>query len=86
MFAIIVYILCALTSGLCAVLLLRGYRKSRARLLLWSGLCFTGLALNNLLLIVDVRFVPSIDLSLLRTFPAVIGISLLVYGLVWESR
>ncbi len=86
MFAIIVYVLCAATSGLCAVLLLRGYAKSRARLLFWSGLCFAGLALNNLLLVIEVRVVPEIDLSLWRTIPALIGISLLVYGLVWETR
>ncbi len=86
MFAIIVYILCALTSGSCAVLLLRGYRKSRARLLFWSGLCFAGLALNNILLVVDVRVVPTIDLSFWRTVPALIGVWLLVYGLVWETR
>lgn len=86
MFAIIVYILCAATSALCAVLLLRGYAKSRARLLFWSGLCFAGFALNNVLLVVDVRVIPSVDLSLWRTIPALIGISLLVYGLVWETR
>lgn len=86
MFAIIVYVLCAVTSGLCAVLLLRGYAKSRARLLFWSGLCFAGLALNNLLLVIDVRVVPELDLSLWRTIPALIGISLLVYGLIWETR
>ena len=86
MFAIVVYILCAATSGLCAVLLLRGYVKSRARLLFWSGLCFVGFALNNVLLIVDVHVVPAIDLSVWRTIPALIGISLLIYGLVWETR
>ena len=86
MFAIIVYVLCAVTSGLCAVLLLRGYAKSRARLRFWSGLCFAGLALNNLLLVIDVRVVPELDLSLWRTIPALIGISLLVYGLIWETR
>ena len=86
MIANVVYILCAATSGLCAVLLLRGYAKSRARLLFWSGLCFIGLALNNVLLIVDVRLMPSVDLSLWRTIPALIGVSLLVYGLVWETR
>ena len=86
MFAIIVYVLCAVTSGLCAVLLLRGYAKSRARLLFWSGLCFAGFALNNLLLVIDVRVVPELDLSLWRTIPALIGISLLVYGLIWETR
>jgi hypothetical protein len=86
MFAVVVYTLCAATSGLCSALLLRGYSKSRARLLFWSGLCFAGLALNNVLLIIDVRVVPTIDLSLWRTVPALIGISLLVYGLVWETR
>ncbi|HVK38407.1 MAG TPA: DUF5985 family protein [Candidatus Kapabacteria bacterium] len=83
--ATIVYILCALTSSLCAVLLLRRYARSRLRLLLWSGLCFIGLALNALLLIVDTRLMPEVDLSIIRALPAVIGISLLIYGLVWES-
>ena len=79
----LVFALCALTSLACAVLLLRGYRRSRARLLLWSGLCFVGLFVNNALLVVDARIV--YDLSVVRTLPAVIGIVLLLYGLVWES-
>jgi hypothetical protein len=82
----LVYALCALTSLACAVLLLRGYAASRARLLLWSGLCFAGLALNNILLLVDKRLVPTMDLSLWRTLPAVAGVALLLYGLVWETR
>ena len=82
----IVYALCALTSLACAVLLFRGYRQSRARLLLWSALCFTGLFLNNLLLFVDLSMAPSVDLSVWRTLPALAGISLLVYGLIWDSR
>jgi len=81
----IVYALCALTSIACAVLLLRGYRRSGVRLLLWSGLCFAGLALNNVLLFIDVRVVPDVDLSLWRTIPAVIGIVILLYGLIWET-
>ena len=84
--AIIVYILCAATSTLCAVLLLRGYAATRTRLLFWSGLCFIGLALNNVLLVIDVRVIPTIDLTLWRTVPALIGVSLLVYGLIWETR
>jgi hypothetical protein len=84
--ATLVYALCALTSLACAVLLLRGYSASRARLLLWSGLCFAGLALNNILLLIDKRVVPSMDLSLWRTLPAVAGVALLLYGLVWETR
>lgn len=38
----IVYILCAITSLACAVLLLRSFRRTRARLLLWSGISFAG--------------------------------------------
>ncbi len=86
MFGNIVYILCAATSILCAVLLLRGYRQSRTRLLFWSAFCFVGLALNNVLLLVDLGVVPQIDLSMWRLVPAVVGAGGLVYGLVWEDR
>jgi hypothetical protein len=84
--ATLVYSLCALTSLACAALLLRGYRASRARLLLWSGLCFAGLAANNVLLLIDKRVVPTLDLSLWRSLPALAGVALLLYGLVWETR
>jgi hypothetical protein len=84
--ATLVYALCALTSLACAVLLLRGYARNRVRLLLWSGLCFAGLALNNVILLVDMRVVPDIDLSVWRTLPALAGIVILLYGLVWETR
>ena len=81
-----VYLLCASTSTLCAFLLLRGYARSRLRLLLWSGLCFVGLALNNGLLVVDRLVVEERDLSTLRLVPAVVGVAVLVYGLVWETE
>lgn len=84
--ATIVYTLCALTSLACAVLLLRGYAASRARLLLWSGLCFAGLAVNNFILLIDMSVVPTVDLSFYRSIPALLGIGLLLYGLVWETR
>ena len=80
-----VLLLCAATSLACAVLLLRGWRRTRHRLLLWSGLCFVGLALNNALLVIDVRFTPAQDLSLLRTLPALVGLALLIYGFVWDA-
>ena len=83
--ATIVYLLCALTSIACAVLLLRGYAASKVRLLLWGGLCFAGLALNNVLLFVDLGLAPEIDLSVWRTLPALAGVLLLVYGLIWDS-
>jgi hypothetical protein len=84
--AFLVYVLCAATSLACAILLLRGYRRTHVRLLFWSGLCFVGLFLNNALLIVDVRVVPWQDLSVVRTLPALLGVTALLYGLIWETR
>ena len=81
-----VYLLCALTSSACAALLVRGYRRSRSRLLLWSSLCFVGLAANNALLVVDRLIVKDVDLSTWRLVPAVIGVAVLVFGLVWEGE
>lgn len=81
-----VYVLCAATSLLCAVLLLRGYTRSGARLLLWSGLCFVGLCVNNVLLYIDKAMFPTVDLQIWRTLAAMAGISLMVFGLVWESE
>jgi hypothetical protein len=77
-----VYLLCALTSLLCAVMLFRGYRSSRTRLLFWSCLCFAGLAVNNVLLFVDLVVVPEFDLRVLRASTALVSLALLVYGLV----
>lgn len=81
-----VYILCAITSLLCAVLLYKGYRGSRSRLLFWSSLCFAGLALNNALLLVDIFTGPSLDLRLPRTGLAVLALAMMAHGLVGESR
>lgn len=81
-----VYLLCALTSVGCAALLFRGYRRSGSRLLLWSFLCFIGLALNNIFLFVDQEVLIHTDLRLVRVVPALIGMSLLVYSLIWDSR
>jgi hypothetical protein len=80
-----VYALCALTAALCAWLLARAYVESRVRLLLWSGICFAGLALNNVLLFVDKVLAPGADLSTWRVLPAALGIAALVYGLIWET-
>lgn len=85
MMANIIYILCALTSLGCAVLLWRHYRRSGARLLLWSALCFVGLFFNNLLLVIDLTILPAVDLSAIRSIPALIGVALLIYGLIWEQ-
>ena len=77
----VVFALCAVTSLACAFLLWRGYRRSRARLLFWSSLCFTGLFLSNVMLIVDLRVLPAVDLALWRPVPAIIGVVLFLYGM-----
>ena len=82
----VVYVLCVLTSILCAALLLRSYRSTRSRLLLWSMLCFIGLAIHNVLMLLDLVFLPDVDLRLVRSISGLVAMSLLVTGLVWESR
>ena len=82
----LVYVLCALTSVLCAGLLLRSYRRNRSKLLLWSTLCFVGLAINNILLFVDIVLVRDVDLRLLRTGAALVALMTLTIGLIWENR
>lgn len=81
------YLLCAATSILCAVLLLRGYLRTRTRLLMWSTLCFIGLAINNILLFLDLVVFPGpdVDLRLERSGSALVSLALLVIGLIWEG-
>jgi hypothetical protein len=84
--AAVVYLLCAVTSLLCMVLLGRAYWRTGARLLLWSAICFVGLALNNLLVFIDLVVFPTqVDLQLARLLATLVGISVLVTALVWES-
>ena len=80
-----VYSLCLLTSALCAWLLVRSWLRSGARLLLWSGLCFVLLALNNLLVILDNVVLPDLDLSIPRDLSTLIGLAFLLYGFIWET-
>lgn len=82
-----VYILCLVTSSIVAVLLLRGYARSRHRILFWCGLGFIGLSLNNAMLIVDLMIVPvTLDLSVVRQLPAVVGMGLMLFGMIWDDR
>jgi hypothetical protein len=85
MMATFVYVLCVLTSTFCAVLLLREYRRSRARLLLWSSLSFIAWAVNNALVFADLAALPGVDLSLVRASASVSAVSLLLYGLIWDG-
>jgi hypothetical protein len=81
-----VYVLGALVSLACAVLLLRGYARVKKQLLLWSGLCFAGLTLSHVLLFIDLVVYPDIDLYRWRLTAAAIAMLLLLYGLIWESE
>lgn len=80
-----VYLLCMCTSALCAALLLREHRRSGARLLLWSSLSFVAWAANNALVFMDLVVVPGYDLSVVRASVALVAISLLLYGLIWDA-
>ena len=79
-----IYLLCAITSLVAAVLLLRQYRARRTPLLLWSCIAFFGLALNNILVFVDFTLLTGMDLSLARAIAGMGAILILLYGLIWE--
>lgn len=82
----LIYTLCFLTSSACAFLLARSFARTGMRLLLWSALCFLFLGLNNLAVIFDLLIVPQFDFQLIRVALSLIGISLLLFGLVWEAE
>lgn len=79
-----VYLLCLLTSVVCAGLLIRGYQRNRTRMLLWSAACFALLAVNNLLVVLDILVLPDVDLSLARTACNLAAVGTLLYGFIWE--
>ncbi|MEO5728862.1 MAG: DUF5985 family protein [Byssovorax sp.] len=81
-----VYILSALISLVCSVLLLRSYAGSKVRLLLWGGVCFLCLAGQNVFLFVDYILLPEIDLAVPRELTALLGVSLLLYSLIWDTQ
>ena len=79
-----VYLLCFLTSGACAFLLARNYRRTRTRLLMWSALCFGFLALNNAVVLADAVLRPPVDLSIIRLSLALAAVAVLLFGFVWD--
>jgi hypothetical protein len=86
MIAQIVYVLCGLTSILCAGLLFRRYRSNRTPLLFWSTWGFVCLALTNILLFVDLVLVPQIDLSHVRSGLTLAGMLMFVHGLIRQRN
>jgi hypothetical protein len=79
-----VYTLCFLTAAACALLLARNYRRTGARLLLWSALCFLLLAANNLVVILDLLVLPDRDFRLLRHGLALAAVGTLLFGFIWD--
>jgi hypothetical protein len=80
-----IYVLCMAASVVCAVLLARTYARTRSRLLLWTSLSFTLLAVNNLLLVLDMLVFRSIDLWPARAITFQGAMILLLYGFIWEA-
>ena len=81
-----IYLLCAGASLSAALLLLRQHHRTKTRLLFWSCIGFAGLAVNHVLVYVDLVLVPLLDLSVPRTAAAAAGIVSMLYGLIWEAR
>jgi hypothetical protein len=84
LFPTIVYLLCFATSVACAILLARSYLASRTRLLLWSAICFLFLALNNLVVVVDMLVIPDISFRIPRLILALCAVSVLLFGFIWD--
>lgn len=80
----VIYLLAVATSVLCAYLLLRAFRRSGTRLLIFSSICFWLLALNNLVLAVDILLLPENDLSLIRILTGLLAVTVLLVGFIWE--
>jgi hypothetical protein len=84
--AALVYSLCASAALCCAVLLLRAYRRSRAKLLLWSGICFSFLTGGNALIAIDLLVFPEVSLFAIRNLMTLTGMACLLWGLILDAR
>jgi hypothetical protein len=85
--AALVYLLCLATCLVCTVLLAQAYRRTRASLLLWSAVCFGFLALNNLLVVLDMVVTgDSMNLSFPRALAGLAAVGVLLYGFIWKVR
>ena len=82
----LIYGLCTLLSTAIAVMLWRQHRRSPTRMIYWTALCFSGLALSNLLLVLDKLVFADVDLRLLRHTVSLASIGLLLFGLVYEDE
>ncbi len=76
--------LCFVTSSACAFLLARNYARTKARLLLWSALCFVLLAANNLVVIIDLLVLQDVNLRLGRLVLSSVAVAVLLFGFIWD--
>ena len=81
----IIYLLCALTAALCTWRLLLAYKKTHYRLLLWGGLSFCILTLNNVILVLD-KMVVTTDLTTWRLSTSLLAMTIFLYGLIWDTE
>jgi hypothetical protein len=81
----LVYFLCFATSTACAVLLGRSFMRQKNGLLFWSAGCFALLAANNFFVIVDLTLVPSMDLRMVRLLLSLAGMTVLLFGFIWNA-
>ncbi len=82
----LVYSLCALTSAVCAILLVRAWLRSRAKILFWASTCFVGFTINNVLLVLDMLVLRNADLALPRAVTAFLSVLALDFGLVRSAK
>jgi len=83
-FEAIVYLLCFISGALCAYLLFVAFARQKRQLFLWSAICFSLLALNNLLVFLDIIILPNINLLPYRLFASLAAVIVLLYGFIWE--
>ena len=85
-FEALIYLLCVVTSVVCAWLLISAFLRRRQGLLLWSAVCFSLLAINNLLVFADLVLLPNVDLSLPRALTALAAGVVLLGSFIWGMQ
>ena len=83
-FKVALYVTAIVSSLACTVALFSAYRRTGIRLLMWSGICFAGLTINNFALFFDLVIYPDVNLRLFRLVPALAGLLCLLYGFIWD--
>lgn len=84
--ALLIFSMCFVTALGCAAILARAYLRTRHGLLLWSGLCFTALAGNEALVILDLYILPELELLAVRRAMGLLAAALMLVGLILHDR